>query len=492
MVRYHSTRDIKTATQAILQGLSEDGGLFVPDSIPPLPYTISDMTSMSYQDIAKAVFKEYLSDFTDEEIEYCVDSAYDEKFSDDSIVPLSQVDGDYYMELYHGKTMAFKDIALSILPYFMKVSAKKNGIKDEIVILTATSGDTGKAALSGFSDVEGTRIIVFYPKDGVSDIQKDQMIKEPGKNTYVFGIDGNFDEAQSGVKEIFSDAVLKEKLKKEGFILSSANSINFGRLLPQIVYYINSYVSLVSFGRIKDGDEVNVCVPTGNFGNILASFYAKLMGLPIGKLVVASNENHVLSDFFKSGEYDLNREFFVTNSPSMDILVSSNLERLIFHALLGSTSQTKKYMEELSSDGKYKLPFLSMEELSDFYADYATEEETVEVIKDIYERTSYLIDTHTAVASKVVRKYKESHKDDERVFLIASTASPFKFSDTVSKAIGIKEEECDPYNLCEKLSSYTHFEVPKPICELKEMKVVHKTTCKKEEMKEVVLNSLIK
>ena len=491
MVKYHSTRDntnIKTASEAILQGLAEDGGLFVPDQIPPLPCTIEDMVSMSYQDIAKEILGAFLGDFTKEEIAYCVDHAYDEKFRDESIVPLSYADGAYYMELYHGRTMAFKDMALSILPYLMKVSAKKHGIKSDIVILTATSGDTGKAALSGFSDVEGTKIVVFYPKDGVSPIQKAQMVTEQGKNTLVVGIDGNFDDAQTAVKEIMSDPTVKDELKKHGFRLSSANSINIGRLIPQIVYYVNAYVSLVQFERIENGDEVNVCVPTGNFGNILAAFYAKLMGLPIGKLIVASNENRVLTDFFETGKYDANREFHLTNSPSMDILVSSNLERLIFHATSGSIVQTKSLMEELSERKKYELPFLLMDNIDDFEAFSATEEETLKKIGDLYKKSGYLIDTHTAVAAVCLDKYRESN--DERPCLVASTASPFKFPKAISAAISYKGDGLSDIELVEKMAVDLKLPIPEAIEELKKLPARHKKTCKRDEMLSVVYEFL--
>ena len=329
---YKSTRDdsVKvTASQAILKGLAPDGGLFVPESIPELDKSLEELSAMDYKGVAYEVMKLMLDDFTEEELKHCVNSAYDSKFDTDEIAPLVKADGAYYLELFHGKTIAFKDMALSILPHLLITSAKKNNVKNDIVILTATSGDTGKAALAGFADVKGTKIIVFYPKNGVSPIQEKQMITQKGDNTYVVGIHGNFDDAQTGVKNIFSDKALEKEMDAAGFQFSSANSINIGRLCPQIVYYVYAYTRLLANGEIKKGEKINVVVPTGNFGNILAAFYAKNMGLPINKLICASNENKVLFDFFKTGEYDRNREFVLTTSPSMDILVSSNLERLI-------------------------------------------------------------------------------------------------------------------------------------------------------------------
>ena len=331
-VLYNSTRSAGApvkASVAILKGLSDDGGLFVPDHIPALDKSLEQLSKMTYQEVAYEVMKLFLTDFTEEELKNCINKAYDEKFDTDVIAPLVEAKGAYYLELFHGATIAFKDMALSILPHLLITSAKKNQIQNEIVILTATSGDTGKAALAGFAEVEGTRIIVFYPKNGVSPIQEKQMVTQKGDNTFVVGIHGNFDDAQTGVKKIFSDKELAKEMAAKGFQFSSANSINIGRLVPQIVYYVYSYVQLLAEGKIGDGEAINVVVPTGNFGNILAAFYAKNMGLPIAKLICASNDNKVLYDFFSTGTYDRNREFMLTTSPSMDILISSNLERLI-------------------------------------------------------------------------------------------------------------------------------------------------------------------
>ena len=332
-VRYKSTRNsdsLVNASEAILKGLAEDGGLFVPDSLPKLDIALEELVGKSYQEIAYEVMKLFLSDYTEEELKYCISSAYDKKFDTKEIAPIREADGAYYLELFHGATIAFKDMALSILPYLLTTAAKKHNNQSEIVILTATSGDTGKAALAGFANVPGTRIIVFYPKDGVSKIQEKQMVTQVGENTTVVAIRGNFDDAQTGVKEIFGDKELAKRMKEQGYQFSSANSINIGRLIPQVVYYVYTYATLVAKKKLSLGEPMNVVVPTGNFGNILAAYYAKQLGVPIHKLVCASNENKVLYDFFQTGTYDRKREFILTNSPSMDILVSSNLERLIY------------------------------------------------------------------------------------------------------------------------------------------------------------------
>ena len=329
---YTSTRghgETVTASQAILKGLADDGGLFVPTSLPKLEVPVEKLAGMSYQEVAYEVMKLFLTDFTEEELKKCIANAYDSKFDTEVIAPLVQADGAYFLELFHGNTIAFKDMALSILPHLMTTAAKKNHVDNEIVILTATSGDTGKAAMAGFADVPGTRIIVFYPKDGVSPVQEKQMVTQKGDNTFVVGIEGNFDDAQTGVKKMFNDQKLAKELAESGFQFSSANSINIGRLVPQIVYYVYAYATLVKNEQIKNGELINITVPTGNFGNILAAYYAKLIGLPVDKLICASNTNKVLFDFFTTGTYDKKREFTVTSSPSMDILISSNLERLI-------------------------------------------------------------------------------------------------------------------------------------------------------------------
>ena len=455
---YKSTRDdsVKvTASQAILKGLAPDGGLFVPESIPSFDKSLEELSKMSYKEVAYEVMKLMLDDFTEEELKACIDKAYDEKFDTDVIAPLVKADGAYYLELFHGATIAFKDMALSILPHLLITSAKKNDVHNEIVILTATSGDTGKAALAGFADVKGTRIIVFYPKNGVSPIQEKQMVTQKGDNTYVIGIKGNFDDAQTGVKKIFGDKELEKEMAEAGFQFSSANSINIGRLVPQIVYYVYAYTRLLADGEIKAGDKINAVVPTGNFGNILAAFYAKNMGLPINKLICASNENKVLYDFFTTGEYDRNREFVLTTSPSMDILISSNLERLIYRIAGNSAKKNSELMESLKNTGKYEITPEMKAQLSDFYGNYATEAEDAATIKKLYEDTGYVIDTHTAVAATVYEKYKKETGDDT-VTVIASTASPYKFTRSVMDAIDSKYDSMTDFELVDELSKISN------------------------------------
>ena len=393
----------------------------------------------------------------------------------------------WFLELFHGKTIAFKDMALSILPHLMITAAKKNHVDREIVILTATSGDTGKAAMAGFADVAGTKIIVFYPKNGVSPIQERQMVTQKGDNVLVVGIHGNFDDAQTGVKKLFSDRGLEEELAQAGYQFSSANSINIGRLVPQIVYYVYAYARLLAEGRIGDGEKINVAVPTGNFGNILAAYYAKLMGLPIGKLICASNENKVLFDFFSTGEYDKNREFILTSSPSMDILISSNLERLIYRISGDDPEMTAQLMRLLSEKGSYEITEEMRDRLADFYGGYAEEQETFEKIRSLYEDTGYVIDTHTAVAAAVYDRYREE-TGDRTPAVIASTASPFKFARSVMTAIdpGYGEATWDDFALVDELSRIANVKVPAAVEELRTAPVLHTTECEKDEMEAVV------
>ncbi len=481
---YRSTRDdsVKvTASQAILKGLAPDGGLFVPESIPSFDKSLEELSKMSYKEVAYEVMKLMLDDFTEEELKACIDKAYDEKFDTDVIAPLVKADGAYYLELFHGATIAFKDMALSILPHLLITSAKKNDVHNEIVILTATSGDTGKAALAGFVDVKGTRIIVFYPKNGVSPIQEKQMVTQKGDNTYVIGIKGNFDDAQTGVKKIFGDKELEKEMAEAGFQFSSANSINIGRLVPQIVYYVYAYTRLLADGEIKAGDKINAVVPTGNFGNILAAFYAKNMGLPINKLICASNENKVLYDFFTTGEYDRNREFVLTTSPSMDILISSNLERLIYRIAGNSAKKNSELMESLKNTGKYEITPEMKAQLSDFYGNYATEAEDAATIKKLYEDTGYVIDTHTAVAATVYEKYKKETGDDT-VTVIASTASPYKFTRSVMDAIDSKYDSMTDFELVDELSKISNVAVPQAIEDIRTAPVLHDTVCEVNEM----------
>lgn len=492
---YSSTRNSEkkfTASQAILKGLADDGGLFVPESIPALDVSIEELSKMSYQETAYAVMKKFLTDFTEEELKNCIDRAYDSKFDTPQIAPLVNADGAYYLELFHGSTIAFKDMALSILPHLLTTAAKKNNVKNDIVILTATSGDTGKAAMAGFADVEGTQIIVFYPKNGVSPIQEKQMLTQKGANTHVVGIHGNFDQAQSAVKKMFNDKDLEKVMDDAGYQFSSANSINIGRLVPQIVYYVYAYAKLYANGDIAMDEKINVVVPTGNFGNILAAFYAKNMGLPIAKLICASNENKVLYDFFTTGEYNKNREFILTNSPSMDILISSNLERLIYRIAGNDATKNAGLMKELSETGKYTVTPEMKEKLTDFYGNYTSEKETGEAIKKLYEDTGYVIDTHTAVAAGVYDKYKKETGDTKTKTVIASTASPFKFTRSVMEAIDPKYASMGDFELVDELSKIANVKVPQAIEDIRSAKILHDTECDVDKMEDTVKAFLIK
>ena len=450
---YQSTRGGQagvTASQAVLQGLAADGGLFMPTEIPKLDVSIEKLAGMTYQETAYEVMKLFLTDYTEEELKSCIAKAYDSKFDTEEIAPLAKADGAYYLELYHGSTIAFKDMALSILPHLMTTAAKKNHADKEIVILTATSGDTGKAAMAGFADVPGTRIIVFYPKGGVSRVQELQMVTQKGDNTAVVAIHGNFDDAQTGVKKIFGDRAFGEKLARKGFQLSSANSINIGRLVPQVVYYVYAYAKLVENGEIQNGDPINITVPTGNFGNILAAYFAKQMGIPVKTLICASNDNKVLYDFFQTGVYDKKREFILTSSPSMDILISSNLERLIYLSTGCDAEANRRLMEQLNTQGSYEVTEAMKEAMKDFTGGFATEAENAAEIKKVYEDTGYVIDTHTGVASAVYRAYAEK-TGDKTPTVIASTASPYKFSHSVMEAIRGDEGSRDEFAIIDEL-----------------------------------------
>ena len=489
---YKSTRDAEktvTASQAILKGLADDGGLFVPVSIPKLPVSLGELKEMTYQEIAYTVMKEFLTDFTEEELKSCIAKAYDSKFDTEEIAPLAKVEDAYYLELFHGATIAFKDMALSILPHLLTTSAKKNQVKNEIVILTATSGDTGKAALAGFADVEGTKIIVFYPKNGVSRVQELQMVTQKGDNTSVVAIHGNFDNAQSGVKAMFENKELEKELNEAGYQFSSANSINIGRLVPQVVYYVYAYAKLLQNEEIAEDEEINVVVPTGNFGNILAAYYAKNMGIPIAKLICASNENKVLYDFFQTGTYDRNREFVLTTSPSMDILISSNLERLIYKISGEDARKDTDLMTELKTKGSYAITGEMKANLADFAAGYATEEQVAKTIHDIYEDTGYVMDTHTAVAATVYKAYREDSKDDRKT-VIASTASPYKFAGSVMSAIDPKYKGQDDFKLIEELQKVSGTELPNAIKEIMNAEIRHNTECDVDKMEQTVKNIL--
>ena len=474
-VLYKSTRGKEqavTASMAILKGLSEDGGLFVPERIPQLDVPMDKLAQMTYQETAYEVMSRFLTDFTEEELKNCISKAYDSKFDTEKIAPLHEPCGAYFLELFHGATIAFKDMALSILPHLMTTAAKKNHVKNEIVILTATSGDTGKAAMAGFADVPGTKIIVFYPKHGVSPIQEKQMVTQKGANTYVVGITGNFDDAQTAVKKMFNDHEMAAELDQAGFQFSSANSINIGRLVPQIVYYVYAYATLVRDGKIKDGQEINVVVPTGNFGNILAAYYAKQMGLPIHKLICASNENRVLYDFFRTGTYDRKRDFILTTSPSMDILISSNLERLIYRLTGENAEKCAELMKSLSEGGEYTITEEMKAQLGDFYGNFCSEEETANTISEIYKDSNYVIDTHTAVAAGVYKKYV-SETDDHLPTVIASTASPYKFTRSVMDALGEDHKDLDDFGLVDALSALSKVPVPRAVEEIRTAPVLH-------------------
>lgn len=486
-MKFQSTRGQEkniAAAEAIISGISKDGGLYVPEEFPKDMYnSLKTEKNLTYEELALKIISKYFNDIAEEDLKEAINNAYNNRFD----VEVKN----RFMELYHGPTCAFKDAALLFLPQVMQKAKKKLGIKDEVVILTATSGDTGKAALEGFSNVDGFKVIVYYPKNGVSEIQEKQMVTQEGANVKVFAINGDFDNAQTGVKNIFADEELKYKLKEKGYILSSANSINIGRLIPQIVYYFYGYFKLVESGEIKQGEEINVVVPTGNFGNILASYYAKNMGLPIHKFICASNENKVLTDFFTTGVYDKRRELKLTKSPSMDILVSSNLERLLFEASLRNSEEIKRLMDSLNTTGVYKVSEEMEEFLKDFYGEFATEEEVIETIKNVYNTESYLMDTHTAVAEAVYRKYKKETKDTRKV-LIASTASPYKFPRSISSSLDIDVEGISDFEILEKLYEKTNIEIPSSLLSLNKKQVLHNEVWDKEEMKKALLSYLLK
>ena len=491
-LKYVSTRGSSrkfSASEAIIKGLADDGGLFVPESVPVLDHDLSDYADMEYADVAYEIMKLYLTDFSEDELRTCIDNAYDDKFDKSDIAPLTCADGVWYLELYHGATIAFKDMALSILPHLMTTAAAKNNVSNDIVILTATSGDTGKAALAGFADVDRTKIIVFYPKDGVSPIQKRQMVTQKGANTFVVGVDGNFDDCQTGVKKLFSDSELAGWMNAHGMQFSSANSINIGRLVPQIVYYVYAYSRLIKQGVVRPGEVVNITVPTGNFGNILAAYYASRMGLPVKTLICASNENKVLYDFFSTGTYDRNREFILTSSPSMDILISSNLERLIYHISGNDASKCARLMQSLASEGRYEISDDMKKELGPFFGGFCGEEETKKTIKDVFDSSGYLIDTHTAVAAAVYRSYRESF-DDDTPAIIVSTASPYKFTGSVLRAIDPSKVSDDDFAMADELSAISSVPIPRAVEEIRNAKILHDTICTVEEMENTVKRML--
>ncbi len=491
-MQYMSTRNKKLtveAAEAIKKGLSNEGGLFVPEKIPSISTDdLKELIDMSYIDRAVSVLSKYLTDFSESELRDCAENAYsNKKFGGANPAPLVSLgDGINVLELWHGPTCAFKDMALQILPHFLTKSMKKTNEDKTVVILVATSGDTGKAALEGFKDVDGTKIVVFYPSDGVSEIQKLQMITQEGKNVFVSGIEGNFDDAQTGVKTIFTDENAKKNFLESGAVLSSANSINWGRLVPQIVYYISAYCDMVKSNQVKLGEEINVCVPTGNFGNILAAYYAEKMGIPIKKLICASNSNNVLTEFIKNGEYDRNREFYTTISPSMDILISSNLERLLFDLCGNDDEKVNKWMNDLKESGRYTLPDEMKKAVSKFFwAGCCDDSATKKCILATKEKYDYTIDTHTAVAFDVYKQYKEETKD-ETPTVIASTASPFKFNQSVLSALNVKTDGKNDFELLELLAEVSKMDIPTSLVELKNKEKRFKGVCKKDKLLETV------
>ena len=487
---YNSTRDKNVklkASEAILKGLSDDGGLFVPESFPSLKRSLKELSELDYKDIAYEIMSLFLDDLTGDELRECIDNAYGDNFDTPDIAPMSYADGSYYLELYHGPTIAFKDMALQILPHLMTASAKKNGVSKDIVILTATSGDTGKAAMAGFADVPHTKIMVFFPHGGVSDVQRLQMVTQKGGNVSAVSVDGNFDDCQTGVKQIFNDASFKAELEAGGYQFSSANSINIGRLIPQIVYYVHAYCNLLKNEKISDGDKVSICVPTGNFGNILAAYIAKRIGLPVDRLICASNVNNVLTDFFNTGTYDRKRDFHLTMSPSMDILISSNLERLIYFISGCDDKATASFMSELSSEGSYTITESMKAGLDDFIAGYASEAETASEIKRIYEDTGYVIDTHTAVASFVANRLRSEGKLSDAPVIIASTASPYKFARSIVNAIkGSSNTGRSDLEMIDELKTLTDLPEPEAVKEIRHAAVRHDGHIAIDEMKDTV------
>lgn len=485
---YKSTRgskNTKNAAQAIISGIAEDKGLYVPETIPSLGIDPEQLTGLEYREVAYRILAKFLTDYSEEELRYCVDHAYDDKFEAKDIVPVVKAGDAWFIELYHGRTAAFKDMALSILPYLLTTAMKKEKEDKKIAILTATSGDTGKAALEGFADVPNTEIIVFYPYGAVSQVQEMQMTTQEGANTHVFAIKGNFDDAQTAVKKIFGDKALAEKLADKGYKFSSANSINIGRLVPQVAYYVWAYVKMLEKGVVEKGEKINIVVPTGNFGNILAAYYAGRMGIPVGKFICASNKNKVLTDFINTGIYDTKRDFYVTNSPSMDILISSNLERLLYHLADGDGSEIAKLMSTLEQKKHYEVSDKIKKGLTAFYGGFADETETKAAIGQMYRENGYLMDTHTAVGYKVYEDYREA-TGDHTPTVIASTASAYKFSESVADAIGLHSEG-DDFSSIRALHNASGVRIPAGLEGLEDKEVRHKGVLEKDGLAEAVL-----
>ena len=491
-MKYSSTRGDSvqvTAAEAIIKGLAADSGLFVPNELPQIsPSFIEELVPLSYEERAVKVLRLFLTDYTDEELKTCVENAYGKgKFDCAGRAPVVDLGAMQVLELWHGPTSAFKDMALQLLPQLMSTALKKTGEQDNVLILVATSGDTGKAALEGFRDVDQISIMVFYPEGGVSRIQQLQMLTQEGKNVNVTAVRGNFDDAQSGVKVIFADQAFNEQLAEKGVKLSSANSINWGRLVPQIVYYFSAYADLRKAGRIKAGEEINFTVPTGNFGNILAGFYAKQMGLPVHKLICASNANNVLTDFLQTGRYDRNRAFYKTITPSMDILISSNLERLLYH-VTGDKAQVAEWMAQLNKSGSYEVDVKTRGIIKEtFWADWVDDVATKKCIQQVYLQHKYVLDTHTAVAYQVAENYRHA-THDEHVMVVASTASPYKFNGSVLDALQAETAGLDEFALLDKLQELNENPIPAGLAALRTKTVLHKGVCDKDKMNEAVMN----
>lgn len=473
-MNYKSTRggELKTSTFATLHGLAENGGLYIPESLPNIKLTYDELKDLSYQEIAKKIIKLFFTEFTDKEIEKAVNSAYNSQtFTNEEIVPIYKLnDKVSFGELFHGRTLAFKDLALSLFPYLLLLSKEKQKENKKILILAATSGDTGKAALEGFKDIDGINIVVFYPKNGVSPMQEEQMRKQLGNNVEIVAINGNFDDAQSAIKYIFGSDEFKKYANDHNIMFSSANSINIGRLFPQVIYYVSTYVNLVKAGTIKAGEEFNVIVPTGNFGNILAGYIAKKLGIPIKKFISASNKNKVLADFFKTGTYDKNRDFFATNSPSMDILLSSNFERYLYYAIGEDTNRINELMNDLNKTGILKINNTELTSIQNkFYGEFADDNDTVQAISNVYNQYKYLMDPHTAVAYSVYDKL-DSNIDKDIHTVIMSTAHPFKFPLPIAKALNM-DDTIDPYTILDKVSINTGVKFPSKLDEVRKSEI---------------------
>ena len=497
-MKYQSTRggqDRIEASQAIIRGMAADGGLFVPESLPRVDMDfIESLQGMKYEERAFQILQLFLTDYTKEELHSCIQAAYGgDKFDTEKRAPMALLAGAQVLELWHGPTSAFKDMALQLLPQLLSTALPKNGIKETVLILVATSGDTGKAALEGFRDVPQTKIQVFYPDGGVSRIQKLQMVTQEGGNVSVYAVKGNFDDAQGGVKEIFGDAAFGEKLARQGVRLSSANSINWGRLVPQIVYYFSAYADMLAAGRLQAGEKVDFSVPTGNFGNILAGYYAKEMGLPVHKLICASNSNNVLTEFLQTGKYNRERPFYKTITPSMDILVSSNLERLLYELTGHDPVQVAGWMRELAETGHYEVgPDLLQKIRQIFWADWTNDDDTMEAISAAYHQKGYVLDTHTAVAWDVARKYKEEHAADSCPMIVVSTASPYKFNRSVLLALDEDTSGLSEFQLLKALHDFSDLPVPRGLAALKDKPVLHEDTCTREGMRAAVAEFAIR